>query len=111
MSYGRKGGLHLRGREGFILPLAAFLELFIPVTVHGVVIGNQVKIQGSSTYTDDHSTDSNYLKYYALMPGFTYPPELKTAVTVSGGWREIREMRADLQRGMETGFADLRLGI
>ena len=25
--------------------------------------------------------------------------------------REIRETRADLQRGMETGFADLRLGI
>ena len=61
-----------------------------PIDVHGALIGAQVEIQGSSTYTDDHATDPNYLKYYAFMPGFTYPSELKTAVTVFGGWREIQ---------------------
>ena len=32
MSYGRKRGSHLRGREGFILPLAVFLALFIAIS-------------------------------------------------------------------------------
>ena len=62
-----------------------------PITLHGVVIGNRVQIQGTSTfYTDDHSTDPNYTKYYAFMPGFVYPPEMKTTVAVPGTWREIQ---------------------
>ena len=58
--------------------------------VHGAVFGNQVTLQGTGTYTDDHGTDSNYFKkYYAPMPGFTYAPEMLTTVTVTGTWREI----------------------
>ena len=60
---------------------------FNPVDKYGVVIGNQVKIQGSSKYVDD-SNDPTYLKYYALMPGFTYPPELVITVTQAGSWKE-----------------------
>lgn len=61
-----------------------------PIDVYGAVIGNNVQIQGSSTYTDGHLVDPNYLKYYAIMPGFYYPPELLKTVTVPGGWRELQ---------------------
>jgi len=62
-----------------------------PVSVHGVIIGDIVETQGASStlFTDDHSTDTTYLKYYAFMPGFVYPDELKTTVVDGGSWREI----------------------
>ena len=64
---------------------------FNPIDVHGMLIGNQIKIQGSSTYTDDHTTDpNNYLKYYALIPGLTYTPDLIGTATKTGTWREIQ---------------------
>ena len=60
-----------------------------PITVHGVIIGDPVEIQGgeNSFYTDDGN-----IAYYALMPGFEYPEELKTTVTVPGenSWRELQ---------------------
>jgi len=56
-----------------------------PVTSYGSLIGQEIVIQGSSTYTDKYGTAN----YYALMPGFTYPPELKTTVTVSNSWSEV----------------------
>ena len=60
-----------------------------PVDFNGILIAPHVEIQGSSDYSDDHNVDPGYLKYYTLMPGFYYPPELKTTVGVPGGWREI----------------------
>ncbi len=66
-----------------------------PINVKGVLIANIVNLQGgqgngSTTITDDHANDPNYTKYYALMPGFVYRPELKTTTIVSGNWREIQ---------------------
>lgn len=61
-----------------------------PIDVHGVLIGTTVEIQGSSTFTDDHETDTNYLKYYALMPGFDYSSELKTNAVIPGSWKELQ---------------------
>ena len=57
-----------------------------PIQVHGVLIGKEVKLKGASTLISD---DGN-LAYYAFMPGFWYPPEMKTTVTTTGSWREIQ---------------------
>ena len=59
------------------------------ITVHGPLIGNIVDLGNHANITDDYP-DPNYLKYYGFMPGFTYPPDLKTTVVVSGTWREIQ---------------------
>ncbi len=55
-----------------------------PLDAHGVLIGSNVEIQGTSTYTDDNNP-----AYYELMPGFNYPDDLKTTVTVANSWKEI----------------------
>ena len=61
-----------------------------PINVHGVIIGDVVELQGTSTdITDDHATDTDFLKYYAIMPGFEYPDELLTTVGIAGTWREL----------------------
>jgi hypothetical protein len=66
-----------------------------PMTVHGVLIGEDVEIQGGNPnacnqpggtcYTDDGNTD-----YYQFWEGFEYPDELKTTKLVAGGWRELQ---------------------
>ncbi len=59
-----------------------------PIHVEGTIIaGGDIKLQSAATSV----TDAGILDYYELMPGFTYPDELKTTVVVSGGfsWREI----------------------
>ena len=61
-----------------------------PIRLHGVLIGNEVEIQGGSgsLYTDDGNP-----VYYAPMPGFDYPGDLVTTRIVEGSWRE----RSDLE--------------
>lgn len=65
-------------------------------SVYGVLFGEFVRIGGfpdllqPSTYTDNHTSDPNYLKYYEPMPGLMYGPDMLTTVTVSGTWREIQ---------------------
>jgi len=61
-----------------------------PAKIHGVIMGQSVQIQGSSIYQDDHQNLVDPLKYYAFMPGFYYPPEVKTTVVTAGGWKEIQ---------------------
>jgi hypothetical protein len=58
-----------------------------PGSIHGVIIGDPVAIEGgaSTLYTDDGNA-----AYYEFLPGFTYPNELKTTATVNGTWREIQ---------------------
>jgi len=51
----------------------------------GVIIGNTISTTGSSSSFSDGGNSN----YYNLMPGFTYPPELKTTVTVSNSWSEV----------------------
>ena len=66
---------------------------FNPINLHGPLISlGGVEIQGGSgtLYTDDHTTDPNYLRYYAIMPGFTYPAEQLTGVIQPGSWRELQ---------------------
>jgi|GEM_PF-1806435 len=55
--------------------------------VEGVIIdsGGTVQLRGSTTVSD-----ANNIKYYALMPGFTYDPDLITTATVPGTWKEIK---------------------
>ena len=66
-------------------PIPSGLVNVNPVKVHGVIIGDEVEVQGSSTYSDDSN-----LGYYAPMPGFTYPPNLLTTVSTGpGSWKEI----------------------
>lgn len=57
-----------------------------PISVHGVLIGQSITLQGSGYFTDDGNLD-----FYALMPGFDYPNELKTMIPVPGpdAWQEI----------------------
>ncbi len=57
-----------------------------PISVHGVLIGDSITLQGSGYFTDDGNP-----AYYALMPGFDYPNELKTMIPVPGpdSWQEI----------------------
>lgn len=57
-----------------------------PISVHGVLIGDSINLQGSGYFTDDGNS-----AYYALMPGFDYPNELKTMIPVPGpdSWQEI----------------------
>ena len=58
-----------------------------PITIHGLLVGANVNLQGSSTII----TDDGNLAYYELMPGFTYPPELLTTVFAPGRtWRELQ---------------------
>ena len=61
-----------------------------PIKLHGVLIGENVEIQGGAgtLYTDDGNP-----VYYAPMPGFTYPDDLVTTRIVQGSWRE----RSDLE--------------
>jgi len=63
-------------------------------TVHGPLIGNVVQLQGgigigSTLITDDYP-DPTWIKYYAFMPGFIYPSEMKTTVQITGTWRELQ---------------------
>lgn len=56
-----------------------------PNEVHGVIIGQDVFLKAAATTV----TDDDNPAYYGLMPGFTYPDELKTTVAISGSWKEI----------------------
>ena len=59
---------------------------FRPLQVYGVIIGQDVTLQAAATLI----TDNNNPAYYALMPGFTYPSDLKTTVVTAGSWRELQ---------------------
>ena len=60
-----------------------------PVMVTGSMIGNIVKVQGAGSFSDGSPTSPNRA-FYDLMPGFTYPSELKTTRIVSSSWKEIQ---------------------
>lgn len=57
-----------------------------PNEVHGTIIGEDVYLKAASTLVTD---DGNIL-YYSFMPGFAYPDEIKTTVTLGDTWREIK---------------------
>ena len=59
---------------------------FLPVVIHGVIIGCDVLLQGASTSVDDEGN----LAYYAPMPGVDYPDALKETTATTGSWREIQ---------------------
>ena len=54
-------------------------------TVHGVVIANGKANLKRGLYTDDGNP-----AYYAFVPGFTYPPEMKATSVIGGSWQEIQ---------------------
>ena len=57
------------------------------------VTGSIISTSGTINVTTRGSvsiTDASSLQYYALMPGFTYPKEQESTVTVSGSWLELQ---------------------
>ncbi len=56
-----------------------------PITVDGILIGDDVSLKGGTTISDQGS-----LNFYAFMPGFTYPKDEKTVTVLPNGWREIQ---------------------
>jgi Tfp pilus assembly protein PilX len=58
---------------------------FNPIQIHGVLISDQIEIQGSTKITDDKNEG-----YYDLMPGFSYPDSMKTTKAVSKTWQEVQ---------------------
>lgn len=57
-----------------------------PNSVHGLLIGNPVEIQGGAgtLYTDDNP------QFYDFMPGFDYPKSTLTTSVVADSWQEIQ---------------------
>jgi hypothetical protein len=58
---------------------------FNPITVNGLLVGDDVQLQGDTLINDKNTLDT-----YAFMPGFSYGAEDKTTETVSGSWLEIK---------------------
>lgn len=56
-----------------------------PNSVHGILIGSPVTIRGGAgtLFTDDDP------RFYALMPGFTYPNGTLSTAVIPGSWKEI----------------------
>ncbi len=59
---------------------------FRPLQLHGVIIGQDVTLQAAATLV----TDDGNAAYYGLMPGFTYPSDLKMTVVAVGSWQELQ---------------------
>ena len=55
-----------------------------PNEIHGAIYGDDVYLKAASTRV----TDDNDPKYYALMPGFDPPPELKGTFVITKTWQE-----------------------
>ena len=58
-----------------------------PITVHGVLVGNPIEIQGSAGTT---FTDEGMPPHYATMPGITYPDEIKNTLVILQSWKEVQ---------------------
>ena len=56
-----------------------------PVQVNGLLIAEEVLLQGNSTAISDEGN----LDYYRFMPGFHYENGSKTTVVMPGSWQEI----------------------
>ena len=57
-----------------------------PITVNGLLISDNVQLQGNSTLI----TDRRMLDSYAFMPGFDYSDEDKGVSALPDGWRELQ---------------------
>ena len=58
---------------------------FNPITVYGLIVGDDVQLQGNTLISDQNDPNT-----YALMPGFHYNDDQLTTAQSGSTWREIQ---------------------
>jgi len=60
------------------------------VTVHGSLIGKTIHLKGGQGNTSTVDDQPPTVNYYDVMPGVSYPPEVKNSSVVTQTWKEIQ---------------------